>query len=133
MFNKFIKIAKYLFLNLPIYIYVYMRYMTVSKKMYIQYSLYRILQSGIRVMVFNAPFNNISVISWRSLTNLMLYRIHLSLALFELTTLVVICTDCTGYCKSNYHTITTTPHTVSHKNHIIKINVTNSKKNTLPS
>ena len=31
---------------------------------------------------------------------------------FELTTLVVICTDCTGSCKSNYHTITsmTTPH-----------------------
>jgi hypothetical protein len=27
---------------------------------------------------------------------------------FELTTLVVIGTDCTGSCKSNYHTITTT-------------------------
>jgi hypothetical protein len=27
---------------------------------------------------------------------------------FALTTLVVICTDCTGSCKSNYHTITTT-------------------------
>jgi hypothetical protein len=27
---------------------------------------------------------------------------------FELTTLVVIGTDCTGGCKSNYHTITTT-------------------------
>jgi hypothetical protein len=27
---------------------------------------------------------------------------------FELTTLVVIDTDCTGSCKSNYHTITTT-------------------------
>ena len=26
---------------------------------------------------------------------------------FELTTLVVICTDCTGNCISNYHTITT--------------------------
>jgi hypothetical protein len=26
--------------------------------------------------------------------------------LFELTTLVVIGTDCTGSCKSNYHTIT---------------------------
>ena len=25
---------------------------------------------------------------------------------FELTTLVVIWTDCTGSCKSNYHTIT---------------------------
>jgi hypothetical protein len=27
---------------------------------------------------------------------------------FELTALVVIDTDCTGSCKSNYHTITTT-------------------------
>jgi uncharacterized protein YjaG (DUF416 family) len=27
---------------------------------------------------------------------------------FELTTLVVICTDCKGSCKSNYHTITAT-------------------------
>ena len=27
---------------------------------------------------------------------------------FELTTLVVIGTDCTSSCKSNYHTITTT-------------------------
>jgi ketosteroid isomerase-like protein len=27
---------------------------------------------------------------------------------FELTTIVVIGTDCTGSCKSNYHTITTT-------------------------
>jgi hypothetical protein len=26
---------------------------------------------------------------------------------FQLTTLVVICTDCIGSCKSNYHTITT--------------------------
>jgi hypothetical protein len=30
------------------------------------------------------------------------------LAGFELTTLVVIGTDCTGSCKSNYHMITTT-------------------------
>ena len=28
---------------------------------------------------------------------------------FELTTLVVIATDCTGSCKSNYYTITTAP------------------------
>ena len=33
---------------------------------------------------------------------------------FELTTSVVICTDCIGSCKSNYHpiTATTTPHTI---------------------
>jgi len=27
---------------------------------------------------------------------------------FELITLVMICTNCTGSCKSNYHTITAT-------------------------
>ena len=38
----------------------------------------------------------------------MLYRVHLARTGFKLTTLVVIGTDCTGSCKSNYHTITTT-------------------------
>jgi hypothetical protein len=38
----------------------------------------------------------------------MLYRAHLAWAGFELTALVVIVTDCTGSCKSNYHTIPTT-------------------------
>jgi hypothetical protein len=37
----------------------------------------------------------------------MLYRVHLSWAGFELTTLVVIGTDCIGSYKPNYHTITT--------------------------
>ena len=36
-----------------------------------------------------------------------LYRVHLSCAWLELTTLVVIGTDCIGSSKSNYHTITT--------------------------
>jgi hypothetical protein len=38
----------------------------------------------------------------------MLYRLHLAGTGFELTTLVVIGTDCIGSYKSNYHTITTT-------------------------
>ena len=69
-------------------------------------------------MVFNATFNNISAISWRSvslmdetgvpgenrdlpqitdkLNQIMLYRVHLAWAGFELTKLVVICTDSIG-------------------------------------
>ena len=81
------------------------------------------------VIVFNATFNNISVISWQSVllaeeirisgenyqsvtghrqNDIMLYQVHLAWAGFQLTTLVVIGTDCTGSCKSNNHTITTT-------------------------
>jgi hypothetical protein len=36
-----------------------------------------------------------------------LYWVHLAMKEFKLTTLAVIGTDCTGSCKSNYHTITT--------------------------
>ena len=78
----------------------------------------------VRVMVFNVTFNNISVISWQSVllaeeirisgenyqpvtghwqNDIMLYQVHLAWAGFQLTTLVVIGTDCTGTCKSNYH------------------------------
>jgi hypothetical protein len=42
------------------------------------------------------------------LDHIMLYRIHLPWARFELTTSVVIYTDCIGSCKSNYHTIMAT-------------------------
>ena len=62
-------------------------------------------------MLFNVAFNNISFISWQSVllvektTDLPQVRQTLE---FELTTLVVIDTDCIGSYKSNYHTITTT-------------------------
>ena len=75
-------------------------------------------------MMFNATFNNISAISWRSVLlveetrvpgenywpfvshwqtyHIMLYRWHLAWVGFELTILVVIGTDCIGILKSNY-------------------------------
>ena len=76
-------------------------------------------------MGFNTISNNISVISWRSVVlvedtgiskenhrqtlsdNVVSSTPRPPWTGFELTTLVVIGTDCTGSCKSNYHTITT--------------------------
>ena len=42
------------------------------------------------------------------LYHIMLYQVHLAMKWVELTTLVVIGTDCTGSCKSNHHTVTAT-------------------------
>ena len=89
---------------------------------------YYIYLGGIWLMVFNFTFSNVSVILWGQLNwwrkpeypektteltqvtdklyHIMLYRVHI--AWFELTTLVVICIDYIGSCKSNYHTITST-------------------------
>ena len=81
-------------------------------------------------LAFIAVFNNISVMSRRSVLlveetgvpgenhrtaaihwqiyHILLYRVDLDWPGFELTTLMVIDTDCIDSCKSNYHMITTT-------------------------
>ena len=62
------------------------------------------------------------------LYHIMLYRVHLAWARFELTTLVVIGTGCTGSYKSNYHMITSMIMTTPQK--VIKtILVTNTWSN----
>ena len=86
------------------------------------------IRIGLRDIVFNATFNNILVVSWRSVLlveeteenhqpatlftekhyYITLYRVHLAMTRFELTTLVVINTDYTDNCIFNYYTITTT-------------------------
>ena len=91
-------------------------------------------------MVFNATFNNISAISWRSVLLVEETRVHgkkntnllqvtdkfyhimlytLPWSRFELTTSVVIGTDCTDSCKSNYHMIMATTAPLTY-NRIIK-------------
>ena len=90
--------------------------------------LHLITNMFVCLVVFNATFNNISVISWQSVllveetggsgenhrpvaSHWQIYHIMLYTSpwsKFELTTLVVIGTGCIGSCKSNYHTITAT-------------------------
>jgi len=88
-------------------------------------------------MVFNATFNNISIISWRSVllveeievpgenhqpvASHWQIRVHLGWTVFELTTLVVIGTGYIGSYKSNYNTITIKTATLPIGIHPIKI------------
>ena len=92
-------------------------------------SYYPAVNPRVRVILFNDTFNNIAVISWRSVfiggenlrvphqlvaSHWQIYHISVVSSTsrhergFEITILVVTGTDCTGSCKSNYHTITTT-------------------------
>ena len=61
------------------------------------------------LMMFNATFNNISVISWRSVfIGGGIWRTRRRPPACHWQTSVVTGTDCIGCCKSNNHTITTT-------------------------
>jgi hypothetical protein len=79
---------------------------------------------SVRVMVFNATFNNIWVIPWRSVLLVEETGIsrenHLAWAGFELTTLAVICTDCIGSYKSNNHDGPQSHWSLAHCLHIYK-------------
>jgi hypothetical protein len=52
-----------------------------------------------------------------------MYRIHLTRSGFELTTLVMIGTDCIGSYKSNYHTITMSPHIIFVPQNVIQMQI----------
>lgn len=82
-----------------------------------------VLYCGVRILVLNTPLNNLSVISCRTdllvkkATDLpevidklyhMLYGVHIAMGAFEITTLVLMGTDCTGRCRFHYHTIMNT-------------------------
>jgi len=99
-------------------------------------------------MVLNATFNNISVISWRSVLEtgvpgenhrlvvshwqILSHNVVSSTPRHEFNGVrshnvsgnILVGTDCTGSCKSNYHTITTTTVTipvVSHLKHFFSL------------
>jgi hypothetical protein len=66
-------------------------------------------------LVFNATFNNISVILRRLALRVEEtgvpdenHRVHLAMNEYEITTLAVTDTDCTGSFRFNFHTMTIT-------------------------
>ena len=63
----------------------------------------------------------------------MLYRVHLTFSVFELTTLVVIDTNYEGSCNSNYYviTITTTPSLFFEPRENVSINLTHNYSETM--
>jgi hypothetical protein len=96
-----------------------------------------ILFSRFGFMVFNATFNNISVISWRSVllveetwvpgenhqpveSHIMLYQVHHTMSGVRTDNIVVIGTECIGSCKSNYHMTMTAPFLFSSQNYPCK-------------
>ena len=100
--------------NLRIHVIVDHRYLNFHN----MESFYPLLFTMMWFMVFNATFNNISVISWwrkleypqktTDMPQVTKSCIDYTSG-FKLTTLVAIGTDCRGSCKSSYHTITTAP------------------------
>ena len=82
-------------------------YIPVLSWQKIIFKLFEILWVRVRVMVFNATFNNISVTSWQSVLLVELtwvpWENHWPVASHWQTLYYDI-----GSCKSNYHTITTT-------------------------
>ena len=112
------------------------------------YLLIKLHANRVMVMVFSSIFNNILVILLRSVLLVeetgvpgknmeqlphitdKLYHIMLCSpwAGFELTTSVVIGTDCICGCKSNYHTITTTTAPVTCKYNIMSITCVDTSK-----
>jgi hypothetical protein len=73
---------------------------------------YQVLIIYIYTAYISLAFNKYVNVRSQYLTDRMLYRVHLAMSEFELTTSVVIGSDYTGSCKSKYiflyHTITTT-------------------------